>query len=187
MLAIRFIRVGKKNQPFFRMVVTEKQNAPKGGRFLEILGFFNPKTKETELKKERIEYWLSVGAQPSDRVHNLLVTNGVIKADKKAVHSKKKVKEGEEGIEVKPAEKAKPAESEAKPVETPAKEEIKEGTDKPAEFETKPDVKPEPEKPAPAKEEAKPEEKQKEAKPEAKVKEDSKSEEKKEQAKPEEK
>ena len=78
MLVIRFLRTGKKNQPFFKIVVTDKRRPPKGGRFLEILGFFNPLTKKKNLKKERIEYWLSKGAQPSARVHNLLVKENII-------------------------------------------------------------------------------------------------------------
>lgn len=97
MLKIRFLKTGKKNQPFFRIVVTEKENPPKGGRFVEIVGFFNPFTKEKNLKKERIKYWISVGAQPSDRVHNMLIEEGIIKGKKVPVHSKKqKKKEGEE-------------------------------------------------------------------------------------------
>ncbi len=93
MLRIRFFRIGKKNQPFFRIVVTDKRNPPQGGRFLEILGNFDPFTKETNLKPERIKYWLSVGAQPSNRVHNLLVENSVIEGQKRNVHKKKEEKE----------------------------------------------------------------------------------------------
>jgi len=95
MLKIRFFRTGKKNQPFFRIVVTEKKNPPRGGRFLEILGFYNPLTKEKKLKKERIEYWLKNGAQLSERVYNLLINQGIIKGKKKPVHSKKNKKEKE--------------------------------------------------------------------------------------------
>ena len=116
MLVIRFLRVGKKNQPFFRIVVTDKRNPPRGGRFLEILGFFNPLTKERKLKKERVEYWLSVGAQPSARVHNLLIEEKIIEGKKIGVHKKpKKAKKTE-----KPEEKPKPKE-ETK--EKPKKEE----------------------------------------------------------------
>lgn len=93
MLSIRFFRTGKKNQPFFRLVVTDKRNAPKGGRFLEVIGFYNPLTKEKQLKKERVQYWLGVGAQPSDTVHNLLVKEGILTEKKKAVHKKSKKKE----------------------------------------------------------------------------------------------
>jgi len=90
MLNIRFLRKGKKDQPFFRIVVTDKKNPPRGGRFLETLGFFNPLTKEKAIKKERMEHWLKMGAQPSDRVYNLLVSEQIIKAKKKPVHKKSK-------------------------------------------------------------------------------------------------
>ena len=81
MLMIRFQRVGRKNDPAFRVVVTEKRSKPKSGE-LEILGSFHPKTKDTRLNNERISYWLSKGAKASPRVHNLLVTQGVLKAAK---------------------------------------------------------------------------------------------------------
>lgn len=110
MLKIRLQRQGKKNQPFFRIVVTDKENPPRGGRSLELLGFLNPLTKEKQLKADRIKHWLSVGAQVSDRVHNLLVAEGIIKAKKRPVHAKPKKKEGEE--------KTPPAAAQA-PVEQP--------------------------------------------------------------------
>ncbi len=81
MLAIKFSRKGKKNQPFFRLVVLEKSKDP-WGDFLEDLGFYNPLTKKVSLKEERIKYWLSQGAQPSGSVHNLLVNQGVLKGKK---------------------------------------------------------------------------------------------------------
>lgn len=90
MLRIKLQRAGKKNQPFFRMVVIEKKTPPKGGRPVEVVGFYNPLTKENGLKEERINYWLSVGAQPSDVVHNMLVAAGVIKGEKIDVHKKAK-------------------------------------------------------------------------------------------------
>ena len=81
MLVIRFQRVGRKNDPAFRVVVTEKRSKPKSGEH-EILGSFHPKTKETHLKRERILYWLSQGAKLSPRVHNLLIREGVITGKK---------------------------------------------------------------------------------------------------------
>lgn len=90
MLSIRFLRLGKKSQPFFRLVVTDKRNPPKGGRFLESLGFYNPLTKEKKLNGERIKHWLSVGAKPSGSVHNLLISEGIIEGKKIPVHKKAK-------------------------------------------------------------------------------------------------
>jgi len=131
MLVIRFIRTGKRNQPFFRIVVTDKKNPPQGGKFLEILGFFNPLTKEKKLKKERIKYWLSVGAQPSESLHNLLVSEGIIKAKKIDVHKKPKKKE-EAPSAKESKEKPKEEKKEEKETKEEVKEEIKEET-KPAE------------------------------------------------------
>jgi small subunit ribosomal protein S16 len=124
MLKIRLTRRGKKNNAFFRIVVAEHTSPIKGG-FLEVLGFLNPHTKEKSFKADRIEYWIGKGAQCSDTVHNLLVSNNVIKGPKRAVKLKKKPVE-----EAKPADKEVKAEevAEAKPEEKPAeaKEEKKE-------------------------------------------------------------
>jgi len=108
MLIIRLIRTGKKNASSFRVVLTEKKNAAKSGRFLEVLGSYNPRSrgKEITLKKERIEYWLSQGAKSSDTVHNLLVSQGVIKGPKIARKIKSKtIKKKEEASEVKNLDK----------------------------------------------------------------------------------
>lgn len=81
MLVIRFQRVGRKNDPAFRVVLTEKRSKPKSGE-IEILGSYHPKTKETNLRSDRILYWISKGARLSPRVHNLLVTYKIIDAPK---------------------------------------------------------------------------------------------------------
>ena len=90
MLMIRFQRVGRKNDPAFRIVVTEKRSKPKSGE-LEILGSYHPKTKQTAIKNDRVLYWLSKGAKLSDTVNNLLVEKGVI--DGKKISVVKAVKE----------------------------------------------------------------------------------------------
>ncbi len=90
MLVIRLFRVGKKGQPFFKIVVTDKRKPPRAGRFVEQVGFYNPLTKERTLKQERVKYWLSVGAKPSDTVYNLLVFEKIIEGKKIAVHKKSK-------------------------------------------------------------------------------------------------
>lgn len=89
MLAIRLQRTGRKNDPAYRFVVTEKKTAPAGGQFIEVLGAYTPKTDEVVLKADRLKYWLSVGAKPSDTAHNFLVKNGVIEGKKRNVLSKK--------------------------------------------------------------------------------------------------
>jgi len=97
MLAIRLFRVGKKKQPSYKIVVTDKQNQPQGGQFIEQVGFYNPLTNEKTLKEDRIKYWLSVGAQTSDTVHNMLITEKIIEGEKrkrKIVAKKVEEKEG---------------------------------------------------------------------------------------------
>ncbi|OGN13663.1 MAG: 30S ribosomal protein S16 [Candidatus Yanofskybacteria bacterium RIFCSPHIGHO2_02_FULL_43_17] len=82
MLTIRLTRKGKKNQPFFRVVVIDKRRSASGGRPAEILGYIDPLTKKKSLKKDRILHWIKVGAQPSATVHNLLVSEKIIEAKK---------------------------------------------------------------------------------------------------------
>jgi len=78
MVKIRLRRVGAKKQPSYRIVVTNSES-PRDGRFIEKIGFFNPRTEpETlQLDAERAQYWLSVGAQPSAAVARLLKNAGV--------------------------------------------------------------------------------------------------------------
>jgi small subunit ribosomal protein S16 len=73
-LMIRLARIGKKKHPFYRVVVTEKAR-PRNGRFVEIVGTYDPQKKKAEgmtLDDARIQYWLSKGAQPSDTVRSFL-------------------------------------------------------------------------------------------------------------------
>jgi len=77
MLTIRLSRIGRTKQPFYRIIISEKTKDTWGDS-LEILGSYNPRSKEFVAKKERITYWLSKGAQTSDTVHNLLLKQGVI-------------------------------------------------------------------------------------------------------------
>ena len=81
MVRIRLRRVGAKKQPSYRIVVADK-DAPRDGRFIENIGFVNPRTEpETvELDAERALSWLSVGAQPSEAVARLLKSKGVYAA-----------------------------------------------------------------------------------------------------------
>ncbi len=87
MLTIRLTRKGKKNQPFFKIVVIDKRRSAKGGRAVEELGYVNPLTKKHSLEKDRILYWISKGAKPTPRIHNLLVSEKVIEAKKIKVFS----------------------------------------------------------------------------------------------------
>ncbi|MBS1811536.1 MAG: 30S ribosomal protein S16 [Acidobacteria bacterium] len=73
MLAIRLTRMGAKKRPFYRVVVAEKRGK-RDGRFVEIVGHYNPCRDALELKlnHERIQYWLKCGAQPTETVRNLI-------------------------------------------------------------------------------------------------------------------
>lgn len=84
MLVIRFQRVGRRNDPAFRLVVVERRSKPKSGA-QEILGSYHPKTKIAVLNSERIVYWISKGADVSATARNLLISKGVIKGKKIAV------------------------------------------------------------------------------------------------------
>ena len=84
MLTIRLTKVGKKNKKMFRLVISEKSKDPYGNS-LEILGSYNPHTKDLQAKVDRVKHWISQGAGLSDTVHNLLVEHKVIEAKKKAI------------------------------------------------------------------------------------------------------
>lgn len=79
MVRIRLRRVGLRNQPSYRIVAADKEK-PRDGRFLEILGFYNPRTEPStvEIKEDRIYHWLSLGAQPSDSVMQIFKEVGLI-------------------------------------------------------------------------------------------------------------
>lgn len=79
MVKIRLRRVGLRNQPSYRIVAADKEK-PRDGRFLEILGFYNPRTEPStiEVKEDRIYHWLSNGAQPSDSVEQIFKQIGLL-------------------------------------------------------------------------------------------------------------
>ncbi len=77
MVSIRLSRGGAKKRPFYHIVVTDQRNR-RDGRYIERLGFFNPgatgDADSLRMDSDRIDYWVSKGAQPSDRVVNLMKT-----------------------------------------------------------------------------------------------------------------
>lgn len=79
-VAIRLTRVGRKKAPFYRLVVADNR-FPRDGRFIEIIGHYQPLQPETklEIQEERALYWLGVGAQPSNTVRSLLQHKGIMK------------------------------------------------------------------------------------------------------------
>ena len=94
MVIIRLQRVGRTNDPSYRVVVIESKRAAKSGNFIEIVGSYDPRKKRVDLKADRIKQWIANGAQLSATAHNLLVKNKVIEGDKiNVVRAPKKVAE----------------------------------------------------------------------------------------------
>lgn len=133
MLMIRFQRIGRTNDPAFRIVVLEKERAAKAGNIVELLGTYNPRSKAITLNEESVKGWIAKGAQPTDSIRNLFITKGVLTGKKINVLPKKTPQKSEEAIaaeaaaaaaaiEAAKAEKAAKAAAEAA-VETPVVEE----------------------------------------------------------------
>lgn len=102
MLKMRLQRVGRKHDPSYRIIITDSKSGPKSGKSVEILGSYNPQFDSVKIEKERATYWLSQGVVPTDTVHNILVSEKILKAKKKDVSSKKNtLKENKEGEETK--------------------------------------------------------------------------------------
>ena len=80
MVKLRLTRMGAKKQPTYRIVAADSR-APRDGRFIDIVGFYNPRSNPAEIKidEEKVMYWLNNGAQPSDTVRSLLSKQGIMK------------------------------------------------------------------------------------------------------------
>src|SRR3954454_21378789 len=126
-LAIRLTRGGAKKRPYYRIVVADSR-APRDGRFIEKLGSYNPllakdSPERVKLDADRIAHWLSVGAQPSDRVLRFLDAAGI--RERPARNNPKKAEPGEkakERVEQRAAKEAEAAEAAAAPAEEPVAE-----------------------------------------------------------------
>jgi len=129
MLKIRLQRTGKRGQAYFKVVVTEHTTKPQG-KYLELLGSYDPHKNKMTVDAEKIKHWLSQGAHLSETANNLLINKGIIEGDKVQVWKPKKKKIGEVM-----AQEKKPVEANAEP-QVEIKEKAKE--------------EPKPEKPAPA-------------------------------------
>lgn len=144
MLMMRLQRVGRKNDPSYRLVVVDKRSGPKSNKHVDHLGSYNPKMNHVQIDGEKAKHWIANGVQPSDTVFNLLVTHKIIEGKKKNVLPKKSpiideakvkaeaeakakaeadaaaAKEAEEAAKAAPAEPEAAAES--TPEEAPAEE-----------------------------------------------------------------
>ncbi len=129
MLMIRFQRIGRTNDPAFRISVLEKARAAKAGNIVEQLGTYNPKTKALTLNEEKVKYWMSKGAQLTDSLRNLLISKGIIGGKKVNVLPKKTpIKKDEPENEKEEVKKDEPKEekvAEPEQKDEPKKEEVK--------------------------------------------------------------
>lgn len=125
-LKIRLSRGGSKKRPFYRIVVAEV-SAPRDGRYVERLGHYNPMTAKDNdqrlvVKGERVSYWLGLGAKPTERVHKLLASLGLMEPvkmrnqPKKSAVGKKRAEREEEAAAA--AAKASAEEATAKEIST---------------------------------------------------------------------
>ncbi len=95
---IRFQRIGRTNDPAFRIAVLEKERAAKAGNIVELLGTYNPRSKALTLNEASVKEWIAKGAQPTDSIRNLLINKGVIEGKKVNVLPKKSPQKNEAKI-----------------------------------------------------------------------------------------
>lgn len=89
MLKMRLQRIGRKNDPSYRVIVTDSRNAAKRGKSVDLLGSYQPKLGTFKIDGERAKEWISKGVQVSDTVYNFLVTQKIIEGKKKNALSRK--------------------------------------------------------------------------------------------------
>lgn len=122
MLKIRLQRVGKKGQAHYKIVIME-HTAKTTGKYLDLLGWYNPHTNELKVDEEKLKKHLANGAQMSATVNNLLVGRKIIEGEKVTSWKPKKKPVAEEKQEAKPAEEALPKEEKSEPQEEKPAEE----------------------------------------------------------------
>jgi len=148
-LRIRLSRGGAKKRPFYRVVIADSRS-PRDGRFIERVGTYNPMVardhpERVRLKEDRIQYWLGVGAKPSDRVARFCSEAGLMEAPERREQTKKpqpkakaqeRMEEAEEAArqaaEAAAEAAAAPAEEAPEPAAEPAAEEVAEAPAEPA-------------------------------------------------------
>jgi small subunit ribosomal protein S16 len=131
MLAIRLQRLGRKAAPVYRVAVQEAQRHPSSGRVVAYVGAYNPHTKDVKLDKEKIEFYLKNGAQPTPRVVKLLVEQKVtlpdwvkqVRTDRQAtIRKPEKLRKNQPAEAAAPAEETPVEEAADPPAEQPAEE-----------------------------------------------------------------
>jgi small subunit ribosomal protein S16 len=89
MLMMRLQRVGRKNNPAYRVVVVDKRASTKSNKTIDLIGNYNPKLGQITINGEKAKHWLAQGVQASDTVHNMLVSQKVIEGKKRNALPKK--------------------------------------------------------------------------------------------------
>jgi len=160
MLMMRLQRVGRKNDPAYRIVVTDKRTGVKSDKHVDRIGSYNPKLGTIILDKDKAKQWLSEGVQASGTMHNILVSQGVIDAKKINVLPRKSpivdpeaIKKAEEAAAAKVEAEKVAAEEKAAADAAPAEEAAVESTEEASAEEPAPEVEAE----TPTEEEAAPE------------------------------
>jgi len=127
---MRLQRVGRKNDPSYRIVVTDKRTGPKSDKHVDRIGSYNPKMNSVQLDAVKAKEWLAKGVQPSDTVYNILIGQKVVEGRKINVLPKKSpivdeeaLKRAAEEAAAKAKAEAEKAAAEAQVAETPAAEE----------------------------------------------------------------
>lgn len=122
MLKIRLNRTGARKKPSYRIVVAES-TAPRDGKYIEIIGTYDPLTDPATivLKEDRAKHWLSVGAQPTERVVKLMAREGLMEAPTYAAPAPQESDGGSTASAAPTAAEAEPAVAEAEPVAAEAK------------------------------------------------------------------
>lgn len=140
MLVIKLAQTGKTNKKMFRLVISEKSRDPFGD-VLEILGSYNPHSKELAAKNEKIKFWLSKGAQMTPTVNNLLIDKKIIegqkaKASKPGKPSEKRLTQAKAKADKKTTKETAPAAAAETPAEKPAEPAVETAAETPAEAKT---------------------------------------------------
>jgi len=128
MLMMRLQRVGRKNDPSFRIVVTDKRTGVKSDKHVDRIGSYNPKMNHVQIDADKAREWISKGVQPSDTMHNILVSQKVIEGKKRNVLPRKSPIVDEEAIKKAEEEAVAKAEAEKAAAEAPAEEVASEDT-----------------------------------------------------------
>ena len=110
--------------PSYRIIVVEHTESTKTGNFTDIVGTYNPRSKERKLDEAKIQHWISVGAQPSATVHNMLISAGILKGKK--INVLPAFKAPEVVAEAAPVDSTSSPQAEAPVAEAPVIEEVKE-------------------------------------------------------------